>query len=176
MKTKFLSILLAAVLLLTTAAFATTSALAADADPADVDTQIILIYSKLDELIQKDGKNEWRYTVMDLDHNGKLEFVAAFQNPDNLSTSLKVWTVSDDLSALEECKLTVVEGESFPDFLTDMADTFHDTKSDTWYYLCYDNVVGGENEYSTCKTAVTLKNKELAARVLYRCQRSGHFG
>ena len=162
MKTRLLSILLAAVLLLTTAAFATTSALAADADPADVDTQIILIYSKLDELIQKDGKNEWRYTVMDLDHNGKLEFVAAFQNPDNLSTSLKVWTVSDDLSALEECKLAVVEGESFPDFLTDMADTFHDTKSDTWYYLCYDNVVGGENEYSTCKTAVTLKNKELS--------------
>ena len=162
MKTRLLSILLAAVLLLTTAAFSTTSALAADADPADVDTQIILIYSKLDELIQKDGKNEWRYTVMDLDHNGKLEFVAAFQNPDNLSTSMKVWTVSDDLSALEECKLAVVEGESFPDFLTDMADTFHDTKSDTWYYLCYDNVVGGENEYSTYKTAVTLKNKELS--------------
>ena len=41
MKTKFLSILLAAVLLLTTAAFARPSALAADADPADVDTQII---------------------------------------------------------------------------------------------------------------------------------------
>jgi hypothetical protein len=162
MKTRLLSILLAAVLLLTTAAFATPFALAADADPADVDTQIILIYSKLDELIQKDGKNEWRYTVTDLDHNGKLEFVAAFQNPDNLSTSLKVWTVNDDMSAVEECKLAVEEGASFPDFLTDMADTFHDTKTDSWYYLCYDNVVGGENEYSTYKTAVTLKNKELS--------------
>ena len=43
-----------------------------------------------------------------------------------------------------------------------MADTFHDTKTDSWYYLCYDNVVGGENEYSTYKTAVTLKNKELS--------------
>ena len=162
MNKRIWSILLAVVLLLTTAAFAAPAAMAADADPADVDTQIILIYSKLDELIQKDEKTEWRYTVTDLDHNGKLEFVAAFQNPDNLATGLKVWTVSDDMSALEECRLAVEEGESFPDFLTDMADTFHDTKTDTWYYLCYDNVVGGENEYSTYKTAVTLKEKELS--------------
>ena len=162
MNKRIWSILLAAVMLLSTAVFGIPAALAADADPADVDTQIILIYSKLEELLVKDEVNEWYYTVTDLDHNGKLEFVAASQNPADLRTSLKVWEVNEDMTALEECKLAVEEGESFPDFLTDMADTFHDTKTDSWYYLCYDNVVGGENEFSTYKTAVTLKDKELS--------------
>ena len=164
MKTKIWNILIALAVLLTAASFAVPAALAADADPADVDTQIILIHSKLEELIVKDEENEWYYTVTDLDHNGKLEFVAASQNPDDLSTSLKVWEVNEDMTALEECKLAVEEGESFPDFLTDMADTFHDVKTDSWYYLCYDNVIGGENEFSTYKTAVTLKDKELSMR------------
>ena len=165
MKKRIWSILLAAALLLSTAAFAAPAALAADADPADVDTQLILIYSKLDELIVKDEENEWYYTVTDLDHNGKLEFIAASENPDTLATSLKVWEVNKDMTALEECKLAVEEGKSFPDFLTDMADTFHDTKADAWYYLCYDTVIGGENESSTYKTAVTLKDKELSYSV-----------
>ncbi len=165
MKKRTWSILLAAALLLSTAAFAAPAALGADADPADVDTQLILIYSKLDELIVKDEENEWYYTVTDLDHNGKLEFIAASENPDTLATSLKVWEVNKDMTALEECKLAVEEGKSFPDFLTDMADTFHDTKADAWYYLCYDTVIGGENESSTYKTAVTLKDKELSYSV-----------
>ena len=165
MKKRTWSILLAAALLLSTAAFAAPAALAADADPADVDTQLILIYSRLDELVVKDEENEWYYTVTDLDHNGKLEFVAACENPDTLATSLKVWEVNEDMTALEECKLDVEEGKSFPDFLTDMADTFHDTKTDAWYYLCYDTVISGENESSTYKTAVTLKDKELSYSV-----------
>ena len=165
MNKRLWSILLAAALLLGTAAFSAPAALAADADPADVDTQLILIYSKLDELMVKDGEDEWYYTVTDLDHNGKLEFVAASENPDTLATSLKLWEVNEDMTALEECKLAVEEGASFPDFLTDMADTFHDTKADAWYYLCYDNVIGGENEASTYKTAVTLKDRELSYSV-----------
>ena len=165
MKKRTWSILLAAALLLSTAAFAAPAALAADADPADVDTQLILIYSRLDELVVKDEENEWYYTVTDLDHNGKLEFVAACENPDTLATSLKVWEVHEGMTALAECKLDVEEGKSFPDFLTDMADTFHDTKTDAWYYLCYDTVISGENESSTYKTAVTLKDKELSYSV-----------
>ena len=118
MNKRIWSILLAAALFLSAAAFATPAALAADADPADVDTQIILIYSKLSELLVKDEENEWYYTVTDLDHNGKLEFVAAFQNPEDLSTSLKIVEVNEDMTALEECKLNVEEGKSFPDFTT----------------------------------------------------------
>ena len=166
MNKRIWSILLAAALFLSAAAFAAPAALAADADPADVDTQIILIYSKLSELLVKDEENEWYYTVTDLDHNGKLEFVAAFQNPEDLSTSLKIVEVNEDMTALEECKLNVEEGKSFPDFLTDMADTLHDAKTDAWYYLCYDNIVGAENEFTTYKTAVTLKNGELSYSTL----------
>ena len=162
MKTRFWSFLLALAMLLTAASFAVPAALAADADPADVDKQIALIYSGLGELVQKDEGKEWFYTVTDLDHNGKLEFIAASQDKEKLTTSLKVWTANDDMTSLEECKLAMKEGETFPDFLTDMADTFHDVKNDAWYYLCYNNEVGGENEFTTYKTAVTLKDKELS--------------
>ena len=47
MKTRFWSFLLAMAMLLTAASFAVPAALAADADPADVDKQIVLIYSGL---------------------------------------------------------------------------------------------------------------------------------
>ena len=114
MNKRIWSMLLAAALLLSAAAFAAPAALAADADPADVDTQIILIYSKLSELLVKDEEHEWYYTVTDLDHNGKLEFIAAFQNPEDLSTQLKVVQVNEDMTDLEECKLAVEEGASFP--------------------------------------------------------------
>ncbi len=149
--------LLALVMLL---ALCSVTALADDAETEtyDVDAQLELIFSQLDKLEQKEEENPWFYTVADLDHDGNLEFIAASQHPVDRSTNLRVWEVSEDRTALTECGLDKDPEESFPDIMTDCADTFRDTETDTWYYLFYDNIVLSDTEVYTIKTAVNLKD------------------
>ena len=168
-KNAFLSLLLAAVMLLSLSALGSRTALAAGTETAndeasaaaamsDVDTQLSLFVSKMDEMKQNDQKSTWYYTVTDLDHDGNLEFVAASLHPADRSTNLKVWEVSADRSKLEACSLKKDEDESFPDIMTDSVDTFHDTEKDTWSYLVYDNIVISDTEVYTIKTSVSLED------------------
>ena len=126
-------------------------------DPTDIDNQLSYIFSQASSLKQNDG-NTWYYTVTDLDHDGSLEFIAASQHPQDRSTNLKVWEVGADRSSLTECTLAKDPEESFPDILTDVADTFHNTTTNTWDYLFYDNVVISPSDVYTSKSAYHLKD------------------
>ena len=125
--------------------------------PTDIDNQLSYIFSQVGSLKQNDG-NTWYYTVTDLDHDGSLEFIAASQHPQDRSTNLKVWEVGADRSSLTECTLAKDPEESFPDILTDVADTFHNTTTNTWDYLFYDNVVISPTNVYTSKSAYHLKD------------------
>ncbi len=129
---------------------------------SDIDKQLVLIHSQIDKLEQKEGELPWFYTVTDLDHDGCLEFVAASQHPQDRSTNLKIWEVSNDRSSLTECSVKKDEDESFPDIMADSIDTYHDTASDTWNYAFYDNVVLSDTEVYTSRSAFSLKNGEIA--------------
>ena len=130
---------------------------AAWAETPDIDAQLSLIQSKLDTLRQNDG-GTWYYTVTDLNHNGYLEFIAASQHKIDRSNNLRVWEVSPDGNSLVECRLDKEEEESFPDILTDNTDTYHDTASDTWSYMFYDNIMLSPHEIYTSKSAYHLKD------------------
>ena len=159
MKTKrTLSILLTLAMLLSLSVCVGVSASADDTAAASPKTQLQLISSKMNTLMQTNTEIPWYYCVADLDHNGCLEFIAASQHPDDRSTNLKIWTVSKDGSTLGECRLSKADEESFPDIMTDTVDTYHDKDADTWYYMVYDNVVISDSEVYTVKTAVNLKN------------------
>ena len=168
---RILSILLAAIMVMS-AAVCGASAEAADAsqpayvqlagDTSDVDRQLNLFYAQRDQLEQVNGEQTWYYTVADLDHDGTLEFIAASLHPQDRSTNLKVWGANADRSALTEYTLQKDPDESFPDIMTDTADTFHDPETDTWYYLVYDNIIISDTEVYTVKTAVNLKNSVIA--------------
>ena len=131
-------------------------------DLSDADRQLNLIYSQIGNLKQNDGQNTWYYTVTDFDHDGSLEFVAATFHPLDRSTNLKVWEVNADRSALTELKLNKDEDESFPDIMTDSADTFHNAATDVWSYMYYDNVVISDTEVYTIKTAVRLTDGQIS--------------
>ena len=152
----FMRLLLALVMVLSLTAF--TPAALAEGALGDTDSQLSLIFSKLDELKQSDAQFKWYYSVTDLDHNGRLEFVAAAQHPADRSTNLKVWEVSTDGSALTEFTLNKDPEESFPDILTDTADTYHDAVNNAWYYLCYDNIILSATEVYTLKCGVSVKD------------------
>ena len=127
----------------------------------DVSAQLNLIYSNLDGMKQSDGQLRWYYSVMDLNHDGNLEFVAAAQHPADRSTNLKVWEVKPDRSGFTEYTLDKDPEESFPDILTDSTDTFYDTATDTWSYMCYDNVVLSPTEVYTVKCSVNVKDGKI---------------
>lgn len=126
-----------------------------------ISSQISLIYNHLGELFQPDTGSTWYYSVMDFDHNGRLEFFAATQHPSDRSTSLKVWEVSEDLSSLTECVIQKDPDESFPDILSDSADTFHDVSTDTWSYLFYDNIILSPTDVYTVMCSVNLKDSTI---------------
>ena len=120
--------------------------------------QINLILSKMDELLQTDEQNTWYYCIMDLDHNERMEFVAATQHPADRSTSLRVWEVNADTTGLKECAIEKEADESFPDLITNASDTYYDYYIDRWYYLFYDNVVLSPAELYTVRCSVTMKD------------------
>ena len=131
---------------------------AAASEASDIDVQLNLVYSQAEKLKQIDGEKIWYYSVTDLDHDGNLEFNAATQHPQDRSTNLKVWEVSADRTALTECSLDKDAEESFPDILTDTADTYHNVEKGTWSYVLNDNIVISDAEVYAIKTAVTLKD------------------
>ena len=158
MKKRWLSILLTAALLLTVAAVGSATAFAA----GDIGSQISLISSQMSTLKQNDTAKNWYYAVTDLDHNGRLEFIAAAQHPADRSTNMKVWEVSEDGASLAPCRLDILEEETFPDILTDNVDTYHDGQANTWYYLLNDTLVLADNDVYTIKTSITLKDGALS--------------
>lgn len=119
--------------------------------------QIRLIESKLDGLLQPDGQNTWYYCVMDFDRNGRLEFFAADQHPADRSTNLKVWEVNTEATDLTECVIEMEPDESFPDIITNAADTYYDRERDRWSSLFYDNVVMSPVEVYTVRCSVTMR-------------------
>ena len=131
---------------------------AASIEASDIDLQLSLIASQAEKMKQTDGLIRWFYTVTDLDHDGSLEFIAAAQHPQDRSTNLKIWEISEDRKALNECRLDIEADESFPDILTDTADTYHNTETDTWSYVLNDNIVLSNTEVYAVKTAVTMKD------------------
>ena len=154
---RIISYLLAAVMLISVLACGVTASAddaSATIEVSDVDLQLSLIATQLSKLKQEDG---WYYSVTDLDHDGNLEFVAARLHPQDRSTNLKVWEINEDRTSLTECKLAKDEDESFPDIMTDVADTYHDVETDVWYYMFYDNLVVSESDVYTIKTAVSFK-------------------
>ena len=143
-------------------AAAETTAAAAEAAPktelSDIDAQLVLISQQAGKLLQPVGELPWYYTVTDLDHNGRLEFIAASQHPSDRSTNLKLWEVSKDRTALTECSVKKDEDESFPDMMSDSTDTFHVAADDSWNYLFYDNILVSDQEIYTIKSTFKLKD------------------
>ena len=163
---QMLALLLMLTMLLGAAAMGGAAAFAAEiqnapTDQADEDGQLALIKSRFASLKQPDGENPWYYSVTDLDHNGRLELIAASQHPQSRATNLHIWEVSADRSTLMECGLAKDPEESFPDILTDAADTYFSASASAWHYLFYDHVVLSDTEVYTVKTAVTFKDGKI---------------
>ena len=109
---------------------------------------------------------KWFYAVTDLDHNGRLELLAASVQGDGRYTHVMAWEVGTDLASAAPIQVNVPEDESFPDILTDSADTFYNQVSNTWVYMFYDNIVFSADEAYYAKCAVKLADDGLSFQQL----------
>ena len=109
---------------------------------------------------------KWFYAVTDLDHNGRLELLAASVQGDGRYTHVMAWEVGTDLASAAPIQVNVPEDESFPDILTDSADTFYNQVSNTWIYMFYDNIVFSADEAYYAKCAVKLADDGLSFQQL----------
>ena len=128
-----------------------------DAAAQAIDAQLVLLFTDMGVWNQGSA---WKYSVTDLDHNGRLEIIAAKNDASDLTTNLRMWEFGTDKKSLAECKVQDSNG-SFPDVITDSADTFYTNQSDEWAYFFYDNTLftGGAK---TVKCSIELKDGELS--------------
>ena len=128
--------------------------------------QIDLIFKNFDSCRQSENDGTWFYAVTDLDHNGRLELLAASVQGANCIPAAKVWEISEDGRALEPCRLNVAEGETFANILTDSAETRYSAENDSWYYLVTSYYPVSADEADLDKSAVFLKSGVLDYGVL----------
>ena len=128
--------------------------------------QIDLIFKSFDTCRQNETEGTWFYAVTDLDHNGRLELLAASVQGANCIPAAKFWEVSMDGRTLEPGRLNIADGETFVNILTDSAETRYDPGNDSWYYLVTSYYPVSSDEAYLDKSAVFLKSGVLDYGVL----------
>ena len=159
---KTICTVLALVMVLSLALFGVQPAQADVLTADQADAQLNTIFATMESFKQAGTTAAWRYAVTDLDHNGRLEMVAAALHPLDHSNNLKIWELAADNSSFQECKTVVPEGESFPDILSNSADTFYDSASDTWSYVFLDHIALSDKDVFDVNCSVSLKNQSVS--------------
>ena len=137
---------------------------AAAADPSSVVSQLNLIYSNFNQLKLDDGSTQYWYTVADLDHNGRLELIAAVTQGTGSYTTGKIYEVNSAYSGFQEVNLG---GQYLPEIIVMTTETFKDS-SNNYYYIYTDTEGSSANE---SKVSMTLNNgvitqKKLASKTI----------
>ncbi len=81
----------------------------------------------------------WFYTFTDLDHNGRLEVIAATTQGSGMYTYAHFWEVLADGSGIDNCyhKGVEVEGpDDWPEIVLESLPCRYDAAEDRWYYPC----------------------------------------
>ncbi len=140
------------------------SAWAAPVRASDESTaeQIYLILAQFDSLKQDGGSDAWLYAVTDLDHNGRLELIAA---PAQGGMQPCVWEAGTDGKTLSACTIGRTGDQPFPAITVNNADTYYDQASDTWHYAFNAHSEVSANEVYDSKCAVSLVNGAVSSEV-----------
>lgn len=89
----------------------------------------------------------WFYTFTDLDHNGRMEVIAATLQGSGLYTWMKVYEVNADCSGLAEVILMEGEGFSYPDLIVESMPCYYDAETSLYYYTGEDIIRDGAARY-----------------------------
>ncbi len=106
-------------------------------------------------------ESPWFYTFTDLDHNGRLEVIAACTQGSGFFTYARMYEVTADGTGIENCyhKDVQIEGpDDWPEITVESLPCCYDRAADRWYYLCENVTRDGAARYYSSWNALCLKN------------------
>ena len=131
----------------------------AEAKPKVTDAEQRQLISQYADLwTVKDSAEPWFYAITDLDHNGRLEVIAASTQGTGLFTYANFYEVSEDYSQLVPCETSGEEWESWPDLIQESLPCYYDGASGRYAYVCEDMLRNGAAYYDQTLTAIWLEN------------------
>lgn len=137
----------------------TPAAPAATADPSTIESQLNFIYDNLGVLkSQSEYQNLW-YTITDLDHNGRVEIIAAITEGDNSVTRGVMYEIASTFDNLTAVNLGLDQGQYLPEIVTPSADTYR--VGDTFNYIFKDTTSIGMPGHYVTLTSMSLSNGAL---------------
>lgn len=136
-------------------------------DPSSVMNQINIIYQNLSTLRADEAGRTFWYTIADLDHNGRLEFIAAITEGTGNYTTAKMYEVNPGYNGMDPVALGLAAGQYMPEIIVQNVDTIKDT-SGVYHYVYTDTnatatVNGGH--YIT-KQTMSLSNETLSHQIV----------
>ena len=135
----------------------------AEAKEPSEQAQINLIFSSLSQFRQDESAGKWYYAITDFDGNGRLEILTAAAN--GTATSASLWEVNEKNDGFLKSGWMLSEGESFPDVLTENADTFTDPATGIKYYI-FEDATTTADSFSSEKCAITLLSGNIVYKLL----------
>lgn len=138
----------------------------APVDNTAEDSQIALIFNNLSILSSDAAGSPRLYAITDLDHNGRIELVAAVTEGTGQYTSGRIIEIDEAYSAFREVNLGLAAREYLPDVITSPVDTYYDAASDTYYYIYTDTNPDANAAHYDVLEALSLKNGILSHTVL----------
>ena len=106
-------------------------------------------------------ESPWFYTFTDLDHNGRLEVIAATTQGTGIFTYAHFWELAEDFSELREVwhESEEIEGpEDWPEIIMSELTGYHDETADLWYYICENTTRSGMAHQYYSWNALCLKD------------------
>lgn len=88
-----------------------------------------------------------KYTITDLDNNGRLELIVSQMGGTGIYTYSRFFEINETYDGLIECSNNFIEGDSQPDIIGDSAVVYYDSNTDTYYYIFDDLSKNGVAEY-----------------------------
>jgi hypothetical protein len=139
-----------------------------DADTTTYDSQLQLI---ADSVATWMGDTElvaepFYYAVTDLDQNGRLEIIQSSCQGTGLYTYTSLWEVDANGTELVPCQLSIAEGESQPDIITNPDMVYFNEANDCYFYIFCDDIRDGAAEHYQSRVAISLQDGVVNATLL----------
>lgn len=103
----------------------------------------------------------WFYTITDLDHNGRLEVIAASVQGTGIFTTAFFWEVNADGTGLVPCETGLEEGMACTDIIQEETPCYYDAATGRYYYVYEDLTRNGAAEHYYSLSALCLYNGKL---------------
>lgn len=128
--------------------------------------QVIMDHYGWDSLLQFEVYPNYRYTIADLDQNGRLELISTLQQGSGLYTDSWYYEVNEAFDGLNEYKPDNAESDSGADIAEDSVPVYFDLDHHIYFYIFDDRIRDGADLDYKNKRTISLKDGKLTEHIL----------